>query len=334
MAIERQQQQQQRERRRHASVDMTGWLQTPRSGSFRMGRSSSTRVQSFGRDVVIPALKRQGSAIASTTKSLYKESLTSYRSCFGPWRRTSTTSAESPISSLLKHTDGAATEASTGPGSLADSLAPNTGSAALDEARQYGAAFSGQLRSRHRPKSRSMSFVQSNSVAAWGTSEWDVKEPRRDPAPGQWPGTSEIENELFKPAPMWKQLLKKLRAQAKQHVHPVPAREWTNYDVQSYAMNFDNGSWRDSNFSSLYFDEDEELQRMKLALRETALHTALLQKFHSTRYDSSAVAAALVRADSVPVNPIRPYHPKKDFVPLWQRRHVQPPSKLELTRSI
>jgi hypothetical protein len=169
MAIERQQQQQQqRERRRHASVDMTGWLQTPRSGSFRLGRSSSTRVQSFGRDVVIPALKRQGSAIASTTKSLYKESLTSYRSCFGPWRRTSTTSAESPVSSLLKHTDGAATEASTDPGSLADSLAPNTGSAALDEARQYGAAFSGQLRSRHRPKSRSMSFVQSNSVAAWG----------------------------------------------------------------------------------------------------------------------------------------------------------------------
>ncbi len=61
--------------------------------------------------------------------------------------------------------------------------------------------------------------------------------------------------------------------------------EWTNYDAQSYAKNFDNGGWADS-----YFDEEDEDE--KLGLRETALHTALLQKLYSKRgYKSSSTAA-------------------------------------------
>ncbi|CAM6030564.1 unnamed protein product [Sphagnum balticum] len=336
------------------------------SFSFRLGRSSSMRlVSSFGREVVIPALKRQGSATVSSSRSLYREAaLMTQPSCFGSWRWTTTTTAatggpESPTSNLLRNTDhGASAAPDSSSGSVPDEQAR--------DARTAAAAF-GRLLS-----SRSMSLLQSRSSGAWGkkssrressaaaaaaAAEWTV-------AAGRSAG-EEIANldrsMSFKPAPMWKRMLKKLRANAKQHmiiVHPVSAREWTNYDAQSYAKNFDNGErWRDdqtdsnsssssssgSSFFSMQSEEDSEEQeqlRHELGLRETALHTALLQKFHSTRYDSSSTAAAAAAAidsfratgaSSMPVNPVQPYQRRQDIVPLWQRRNVRPPSKLQLT---
>ncbi|CAM6034816.1 unnamed protein product [Sphagnum compactum] len=328
------------------------------SSSFRLGRSSSMRrVSSFGREVVIPALKRQGSATVSSSRSLYREAaLMTQPSCFGSlrWTTTTTTAAtggpESPTSNLLRNTDhgaSAAPDSSSGP--VLDEQARDAWTAA--------AAF-GRLLS-----SRSMSLLQSRSSGAWGK-----KSSRRESsaaAAAQWTvaaGRSAGEeivnferNTSFKPAPMWKRMLKKLRANAKRHmiiVHPVSGREWTNYDAQSYAKNFDNGErWRDdqtdsnsssssSSFFSMQSEEDSEEQeqlRHELGLRETALHTALLQKFHSTRYDSSSAAAAAIDsfratgASSMPVNPVRAHQPRQDIVPLWQRRNVRPPSKLQLT---
>ncbi len=328
------------------------------SSSFRLGRSSSMRrVSSFGREVVIPALKRQGSTTVSSSRSLYSEAaLMTQPSCFGSWRWTTTTTTaatggpESPTSNLLRNTDhGASAAPDSSSGSVLDEQAR--------DARTAAAAF-GRLLS-----SRSMSLLQSRSSGAWGK-----KSSRRESsaAAAQWTvaaGRSageEIANlersMSFKPAPMWKRMLKKLCANAKRHmiiVHPVSAREWTNYDAQSYAKNFDNGErWRDdqtdsnsssSSFFSMQSEEDSEEQeqlRHELGLRETALHTALLQKFHSTRYDSSSAAAAAAAAidsfratgaSSMPVNPVRPYQPRQDTVPLWQRRNVRPPSKLQLT---
>lgn len=328
------------------------------SSSFRLGRSSSIRrVSSFGREVVIPALKRQGSATVSSSRSLYREAaLMTQPSCFGSWRWTTTTTAatggpESPTSKLLRNTDhGASAAPDSSSGSVLDEQARDARTAAV--------AF-GRLLS-----SRSMSLLQSRSSGAWGKKS-SRRESSAAAAAAQWTvatGRSageEIANlepsMSFKPAPMWKRMLKKLRANAKRHmiiVHPVSAREWTNYDAQSYAKNFDNGErWRDdqtdshsssssSSFFSMQSEEDSEEQeqlRHELGLRETALHTALLQKFHSTRYDSSSAALAAIDsfratgASSMPVNPVRPYQPRQDIVPLWQRRNVRPPSKLQLT---
>ncbi len=334
------------------------------SSSFRLGRSSSMRrVSSFGREVVIPALNRQGSATVSSSRSLYREAaLMTQPSCFGSWRWTTTMTAatggpESPTSNLLRNTDhGASAAPDSSSGSVLDEQAR--------DARTAAATF-GRLLS-----SRSMSLLQSRSSGAWGKKS--LRRESSAAAAAQWTvaaGRSageEIANlersMSFKPAPMWKRMLKKLCANAKRHmiiVHPVSAREWTNYDAQSYAKNFDNGErWRDdqtdsnsssssssssSSFFSMQSEEDSEEQeqlRHELGLRETALHTALLQKFHSTRYDSSSAAAAAAAAidsfratgaSSVPVNPVRPYQPRQNIVPLWQRRNVRPPSKLQLT---
>jgi hypothetical protein len=334
------------------------------SSTFRLGRSSSMRrVSSFGREVVIPALKRQGSTTVSSSRSLYREAaLMTQPSCFGSWRWTTTTTTaatggpESPTSNLLRNTDdhGASAAPDSSSGSVLDEQAR--------DARTAAAAF-GRLLS-----SRSMSLLQSRSSGAWGKKSSRRESSAAAAAAAQWTvaaGRSageEIANlersMSFKPAPMWKRMLKKLCANAKRHmiiVHPVSAREWTNYDAQSYAKNFDNGErWRDdqtdsnssssssssSSFFSMQSEEDSEEQeqlRHELGLRETALHTALLQKFHSTRYDSSSAAAAAIDsfratgASSMPVNPVRPYQPRQDIVPLWQRRNVRPPSKLQLT---
>ncbi|KAH8941884.1 hypothetical protein BDL97_14G068900 [Sphagnum fallax] len=346
--------------RRHDDSSLAG-----SSSSFRLGRSSSVRrASSFGREVVIPALKRQGSTTVSSSRSLYREAaLMTQPSCFGSWRWTTTTTTtaatggpESPTSNLLRNTDdhGASAAPDSSSGSVLDEQAR--------DARTAAAAAFGRLLS-----SRSMSLLQSRSSGAWSKKSSRRESSAAAAAAAQWTvaaGRSageEIANlersMSFKPAPMWKRMLKKLCANAKQHmiiVHPVSAREWTNYDAQSYAKNFDNGErWRDdqtdsnsssssSSFFSMQSEEDSEEQeqlRHELGLRETALHTALLQKFHSTRYDSSSTAAAAAAIDSfratgassMPVNPVRPYQPRQDIVPLWQRRNVRPPSKLQLT---
>jgi hypothetical protein len=222
----------------------------------------------------------------------------------------------------------------------------------LRESRHASVDMTGWLllkkRPQHCPKSKSMSFVQHQTGASQWSIEW--KRSNDDQAAAQWTAAggrcTHAGEIVIKPAacfkaaaPMWKQLMKKLCAQAKRwHMQLQSVRagpEWTNYDAQSYAKNFDNGGWADS-----YFDEEDE-DEDKLGLRETALHTALLQKLYSKRgyktsstaaSDSAAAAPVLRRAASVPVIPIRPYRGNKDFVPIWERRQTQPPSKLKLAK--
>lgn len=135
---------------------------------------------------------------------------------------------------------------------------------------------------------------------------------------GHW----EIEEDEYLKPPAWKQVLRKLRAHAKRHGHPAPARDWENYDLESYEKNFDNGGKEPH--TNLGDDGDE------LGVKERTLHTALLTKFHSTRYEN--LDLGLVRTISVPA-PVRP-KPKEEPFPIWQRRTAGPPLKLELTRSL
>lgn len=140
---------------------------------------------------------------------------------------------------------------------------------------------------------------------------------------GRW--EIDVNEEYFKP-PIWKQLIRKVRAHAKQ-VHSSRC-EWVNYDLQSYEKNFDNGGWRDSCTSAGNFDENDEV-----GTKERAMHTALLQKFASSRSQQCS-NAGLMSPLPTPI-PVRTMSKedmdknKEDFVPIWQRRAATP-IKLDL----
>jgi len=139
---------------------------------------------------------------------------------------------------------------------------------------------------------------------------------------GRW--EIDVNEEYYKP-PVWKQIIRKVRAHAK-HVQTSRC-EWVNYDPQSYEKNFDNGGWRDS-FAvvSQHYDENDDL-----GTKERALHTALLQKFASSRSQQCADQLSPI-SSPLPVRAMSKEEidkSKEDFVPIWQRRAATP-IKLDL----
>lgn len=137
---------------------------------------------------------------------------------------------------------------------------------------------------------------------------------------GRW--EVDDDDEYYKP-PVWKQIIQKVKAQTR-HLNSsnsIARGEWVNYDAQSYEKNFDNGSWRDTSRQKQY-DEDE-----KLGLKERALHTALLQKFASSRSQKLADGEVelILTSPSLSPLPVRTISkPKDEFVPIWQRRAASP----------
>lgn len=139
---------------------------------------------------------------------------------------------------------------------------------------------------------------------------------------GRW--QVDADDEYYKP-PVWKQIILKVKAQARQANCGGNARagDWVNYDPQSYEKNFDNGSWRDTS-QGVYQENDEN---EKLGLKERALHTALLQKFASTRSQKLADGEVQVIISSPALSPLpvrSSSKPKDEFVPIWQRRASSP----------
>lgn len=105
---------------------------------------------------------------------------------------------------------------------------------------------------------------------------------------GRW--EVDADDEYYKP-PVWKQIILKVKAQAKQANCGNNNGDWVNYDSQSYQKNFDNGS-----DVSRANDANE-----KLGLKEQA---------------------ALPDLSPLPVR--ASLKPKDDFVPIWQRRASSP----------
>lgn len=138
---------------------------------------------------------------------------------------------------------------------------------------------------------------------------------------GRW--EIDVNEEYYKP-PVWKQIIRKVKAQVRQ-VNSIPPGVWENYDSQSYEKNFDNGTWRDSSRNNYDADDSDE----KLGLNERARHTALLQKFHSNRaqevpgdvhWNSASLSPLPVRS----LSKEKIDKAKEDFVPIWQRRAASP----------
>lgn len=114
-----------------------------------------------------------------------------------------------------------------------------------------------------------------------------VQEKELGSSAGRWE-VDVNEDDYFKPAPMWKQLVRKMKAQAR-HVQAAGSRNesWLNYDPQSYQKNFDNGEFRQQTYYVRH-PLDEEHSDNQHAAKETALHTALLQRIASTRSQQEA----------------------------------------------
>jgi len=146
---------------------------------------------------------------------------------------------------------------------------------------------------------------------------------------GRW--VMEEDAEYYLKPPAWKQVLRKLRAEAKWHVHPVRELSPVNYDTESYEMNFDDGG-RAPTYMVVEEDADE------FGVRARIRHSKLLTKFHSQRFegDPAAMGTKLEKTTSVPVVlPVKASKCKDDGVPIWERRGAgRPIANLELTRSI
>jgi hypothetical protein len=114
-----------------------------------------------------------------------------------------------------------------------------------------------------------------------------VQEKELGSSAGRWE-VDVNEDDYFKPAPMWKQLVRKMKAQAR-HVQAAGSRNesWLNYDPQSYQKNFDNGEFRQQTYHVRH-SLDEENSDHQHAAKEMALHTALLQRIASTRSQHEA----------------------------------------------
>ena len=140
---------------------------------------------------------------------------------------------------------------------------------------------------------------------------------------GRW--EVDDDDEYYKP-PVWKQIIQKVKAQTRHlNSNSTPRGEWVNYDPQSYEKNFDNGTWRDSSQEINHYVENDE--NKKLGLKERALHTALLQKFASSRSQKLADGEVqlIVTSPALSPLPVRTIPKSKDeFVPIWQRRAASP----------
>jgi hypothetical protein len=128
---------------------------------------------------------------------------------------------------------------------------------------------------------------------------------------GRW--QVDEDDEYYKP-PVWKQIMLKVKAQARQANCGTNTGHWENYDSQSYEKNFDNGEFEENN-------TDE-----KLGLKERAM----LQTLASTRSlnVSDADFQVLVKSKSnlppTALSPLPVNRSKDDFVPIWQRRASSP----------
>lgn len=299
--------------RRHSSVDTLGWMYTNRAEEppvATLDRSISTRISSF-RHEIFPALKRQ--------TSLRFNPGGYFAGCFGP--REPSTRGIDGHSSQSQHPILFDTDANT-------------------------STSTGELpRSRHHSRSLSASFLGNfnfGSMRFGGKSHDDLEmraaelnrkaATRRDrvlqqPA-GRW--VMEDDREYYLKPPAWKQVLRKVRAEAKRHVHPAPPREGMDYDAESYEKNFDSGRGA----LLVVVDEEDELEG-----KARVLHTKLLTKLHSKRFeDIDALgqdfpATKLLTSVSVPAVPAKGKLVDAG-VPIWERRIARPLMKLELTRSM
>jgi len=161
----------------------------------------------------------------------------------------------------------------------------------------------------------------------WGRSKYDAIEGNGNTpedvlrTKGRW--EVDEDDEFYKP-PVWKQIILKVKAQARQaNCGGTNAAEWVNYDSQSYEKNFDDGLWRDTSRNVF----QENVVNENLALKERALHTALLTKFASSRPHKLAdggVESIISDPDLSPLPVRSATKPNDDFVPIWQRRASSP----------
>lgn len=254
-----------------------------------MDRSISTRISSFRKEI-LPTLKRQSSIRFNPGEYI--------AGCFGP---RDCPDSQRPI--LSDHS-----QAQRPPRSRSISL----GNFEFD----FGSMRFKEKQGDHPLAARA---AELNRQAA--THKHRVVQPG-----GRW--VMEDDAEYFLKPPAWKQALRKLRAEAKRHVHPVREVSPVNtyYDAESYEKNFDDGG-----HAALYMEADD------FGVSARIRHSKLLTKLHSQRFEGDH-AGALVKAASVPaVLPVKASKPARDdrSVTIWERRvAARPITKLELTRSI
>lgn len=273
--------------RRHSSMDTLGWMYTNRAREDpppAVARSNSTRGSSFRRDQGL--LKRQ-----SSIRFNPGEYFAGFTGCFT--RGSSFSRDEGPVSQrpILANRSPGEPGASRPRRSRSRSI--SLGNFEFDL---------GTLRFKEKPgDTLAVRAVELNRQSA--THKQRVVQPG-----GRW--VMEDDAEYFLKPPAWKQALRKLRAEAKRHVHPV--RELSpgeDYDEESYEKNFDDG-------------EGDEF-----GIKARMMHSQLLTRLHSQRFDGEG--GKILKTTSVPVVMTA------SRAPIWERRCAgRPIAKLELTRSI
>lgn len=284
--------------RRHSSVDTLGWMYTNRARDEAppsLNRSLSSQISSFA----FPTLKRQSSIRFHPGEY--------FTGCFGP--RDSGHDSERPILNPSPST----------PAPIPPRRPPRSRSISLGNF-EFDL---GSMRFKEKPADPlAARAVELNQQAA--THKIRVVQPG-----GRW--VMEDDAEYYLKPPAWKQALRKLRAEAKRHVHPVRELSPVNYDAESYEKNFDDGGR-----APIYMvvEEDADEFGVKARIR----HSKLLTRLHSHRFegDPAAMGTKLVKTTSVPaVLPVKASKCRDDGVPIWERRGAgRPIAKLELTRSI
>ena len=300
--------------RRHSSVDTLGLMYTNRvdEAPAKMNRSSSTRNSSFRigsfriggfrNETTVPALKRQ--------TSLRFHPGEYFTGCFGP------------RADVLRRNGGLSSQNLVETDSNAVAMGRQRPPRARGHARALSAAsiFSnfnfGSMRFGGRSNEElAARAVELNQKAATHPHRVALQQPV-----GRW--VMEDDEEYYLKPPAWKQALRRLRAEAKRHVHPTPRLD---YDAASYAKNFDNGGR-----VATIVNEDDEFE-----VKARVLHTKLLTRLHSNRFDhipsgQDSPPSKLLKSVSVPSVNL----PKPKDEPLWERRAARPLQKLELTRSL
>ena len=207
--------------RRHSSLDTLGWMYVNRAEeglpAAALDRSISTRVASFRREV-FPALKRQGSLRFHPGEY--------FAGCFGA------SDGQSSSRRAMLEDAGASTTPATGGGGRArkHSRSHSASSSSFLGAFNFGSMrFGGKSQ-----EALAVRAAELNREAA-------TRKDRvlQQPA-GRW--VVEDDDEYYLKPPAWKQALRRLRAEAKRHVHPAPPRQRPEYyDAESYEKNFDHG---------------------------------------------------------------------------------------------
>uniref|UniRef100_A0A7I4ED32 Uncharacterized protein n=2 Tax=Physcomitrium patens TaxID=3218 RepID=A0A7I4ED32_PHYPA len=299
---------------RHSSVDTLGWIytnrvDTPPDETVQLDHSVSTRLSNFARDM-LPPIKRQTSIRFNPGEY--------FGGCFGPHKtKGSDHGSQQPI---LMDSD------------TMDPVHTTTRRPPRSRSRSLSTSFLGNF------NFAAMKFGEKNEE----DSSWELEmrvaelnhkaatEVDRVQSGGRW--VIDEDDDYVKP-PAWKQAIRRLRAEAKRHVHPATPRDrLTNYDVENYEKNFD-----DNEKGSLYMvvaANDE------FGVKARVLHTNLLARLHSHRFEDSLSQnppAKLLKCTSMPVAPVNlvSKSSREDGVSIWQRRQAaRPLVKLELTRSM